>query len=304
MGLFSRRPMRPLNLVDTRALAAFGRGWLLDEESGLDRTTVFAALDSLRQPIYQGVDGERETADELRRHAEEDEWATLGAWQFSRDFLEDEGLEAELTDKALLVLDGMRITNLRLHLPPMDFTRYQELTGAPPPDDGFYGPPVFDSNFGPSRQFYFDQAAAAAAARAPQRIAFAPGVAPAPLGESTNCLWDFGMLVLRGAQTMPRELRDEATVLAPARAAATDVDHALVSTAMAEAVSDPDSYLHGPWSLLGCARFLEDYLDPQLAGGALHERLVDDGLAQLAQGGFLGPGVCVEVLSPYERARL
>lgn len=150
MGLFSRS-REPRNQVDSALLADFGRVWLLGEESGLDRTKAFEALDPLRKPIYYQPDGDLRAAEELRRHAVKGEWETIGAWQFASDFVHDEELERELTDLALLALMKMRITNLRIHLPFGVIQRYEQLTGGPAPDDGFYGPPVFDSHFGPSR---------------------------------------------------------------------------------------------------------------------------------------------------------
>lgn len=151
MGLFSRA-RRSRNLVDSDRIADFGRVWLLQEESGLDPMDAFRELDALRRPLYESPPGDALVADELRRHAAGGEWETLGAWQFARDFVQDEELERELTDLALLVLERMRITNLSIHLPRMDIQRFEELTGAPVPYDGFYGPPVFESHFGPGRE--------------------------------------------------------------------------------------------------------------------------------------------------------
>jgi hypothetical protein len=151
MGLFSRNRVRG-DRVDSERIADFGRFWLLQGESGLDSTAALEAVDQLLRPLYENPPGDAQVAEELRRHAAKGEWEALGAWQFARDFVQDEGLERELTDLALLTLEKMRITNLSIHLPRMDVQRFEELTGAPAPDDGFYGPPVFDSRFGPSRE--------------------------------------------------------------------------------------------------------------------------------------------------------
>jgi hypothetical protein len=138
--------------VDSSLLADFGRAWLLGDQNSLDRMKTFDALNPLREPIYHEPDGDLRAAEELRRHAARGEWEAIGAWQFATDFVRDEDLERELTDLALLTLMKMRITNLRIHLPFGVMGRYEELTSGPVPDDGFYGPPVFDSHFGPSRE--------------------------------------------------------------------------------------------------------------------------------------------------------
>jgi hypothetical protein len=151
VGLFSSS-RQPRDLVDSGRIADFGRVWLLKDESGLDGSAVFAMLDSLRRPLYYQSDGDLQVAEELRRHAAKGEWEAIGAWQFGRDFVQDEELKRELTDLALLTLDKMRITNLSIHLPSMDVQRFEELTGGPAPNDGFFGPPVFDSHFGPTRE--------------------------------------------------------------------------------------------------------------------------------------------------------
>lgn len=151
MGLFSNT-RRPRNLTSSERLADFGRVWLLKDESGLDSMAAFKALDPLRMLLYESPPGEVLVAEELRRHAAEGEWEALGAWQFARDFLQDEELDRELTDLALLTLAGMRITNLSIHLPARDIQRFEELTGGPAPYDGCFGPPRFDSSPGPTRE--------------------------------------------------------------------------------------------------------------------------------------------------------
>ena len=151
MGFFSRN-RETQGRVDSARIADFGRVWLLKEASGLDPMTAFKALDPLRMPLYENPPGDALVAEELRRHASKGEWEALGAWQFARDFVQDDELENELTDLALSTLERMRITNLSIHLPNMDVKRFEELTGAPAPYDGFYGPPVFNSHFGPSRE--------------------------------------------------------------------------------------------------------------------------------------------------------
>jgi hypothetical protein len=148
MGLFGK----PQDLIEPARLADFGRFWLLKEESGLDAGSALSGLDPLRKSLYHDPSAASRIAEELRRCAAKGEWEAIGAWQFSRDFLDDEELERELTDRALLALREMRITNLMIHLPSMDIERFEELTGGPAPDDGFRGPPVFDSHFGPSRK--------------------------------------------------------------------------------------------------------------------------------------------------------
>jgi hypothetical protein len=150
VGLLSRS-RGPRDRVEPGAVADFGRVWLLKEESGLDPMTALEALDPIRKPIYHEPDGTRLAAEELRRHAARGEWEAIGAWQFADDFVDDEELKRELTDLALLTLAKMQITNLAIHIPYGALPRYEELTGGRPPHDGFFGPPAFDSHFGPSR---------------------------------------------------------------------------------------------------------------------------------------------------------
>jgi hypothetical protein len=150
MGLFSRSS-EARNRVDSARLADFGRLWLLREESGLDPTKALEALDGIRKPLYYQPDGDQRAGEELRRHAADGEWKAIGAWQFASDFVRDEELEDELRDLALLALMKMRITNLSIHLPAGAVSRYEELTQGPVPEDGYWGPPAFDSDFGPTR---------------------------------------------------------------------------------------------------------------------------------------------------------
>ena len=304
MGLFSREIGQPKDLARSADVAAFGRFWLLRDASGVDPSAVFAALKPLREPLYAEPNATPRVGEELRRHAGKGEWEAIGAWQFARDFVQDESLSRELTDGALLTLDGMRITNLAIHLPVMDAARFEELTGSPAPNDGFFGPPVFDSHFGPTRQFYFDEAVSASAARRPQRVPSTLGVVPGPVGDAVRSMWDFGQLILRGPDVVSAEIRFEPSTIRPARVAATDVDHDLFLEAVVSHLFADECDHFGPWSLIGAGRFVEDYLDPSLTGCSAHARLVGAGVERLVRDGMLGVSVCVEALSSFERERL
>src|SRR5262249_3397173 len=129
--------------------------------------------------------------------------------------------------------------------------------------DGFFGPPVFDSNYGPSRQFYFDNAIATAAGRTPTRVPSSPGVEPGSIDEAAKAMWNFGLLVHRGPLVVSPDIAFEPNVVRPAIAAATNVDHHRFAELVVEKVLEPRPYVNGgPWPALGAARFIEEYLDP------------------------------------------
>jgi hypothetical protein len=163
---------------------------------------------------------------------------------------------------------------------------------------------VFDSHFGPTRQYYYDHAIAAAAARTPQRIRSSPAVEPTAVGDAVRGLWDFGMLVLRGPLLVNPDVRFEPSTVRAAVAAATDVDHRLFCEQMSVLLAEQAQEGFNGWSYMGSARFLEDYLDSGLGATPLHAGLVDAGLEQLAGIGALGVTVTADVLSAFERARL
>lgn len=296
----------PADLITPGALAQYGRFQFLGPElSGVaDHTAAWALLEPLREGLYSDPQTKQRAIAEIRRHAQQGEWEAVGAWKCAFDMVPDADLEADMTDAALLALAGMRITNLAIHLGPDHLRRFEELTSEPAPNDGFFGPPVFDSNFGPTRQYYFDQAIAAAAARTPERIPNRPGVQPGQLGDAARGLWDFGMLVLRGPLLVNPDIRFEPSTVRSAVKAAKDVDHGLFCEQVSVLLAEQARESFNGWAFMGAARFLEDYLDPELTGSAVHTKLVDAGLEQLAATGILGVGMTVDVLSRFERERL
>lgn len=295
----------PVDLVTPAAFAQYGRVQLLGPElSGVrDADAALAALAPLRERLYRDARSDAQVADEIRRHMRQGEWEAVGAWRFVDDFVADAALAAEADDAALLALARMRITNLAVHLPLRLLGRFRELTSQDPPNDGFFGPPVFDSAFGPSRRYYFDSAVAAAAARSPTRVPSRPGVPPGPLDDALGSLWDFGMLVLRGPLLVGQDARFEPSTVRAAVAAATDVDHELLADALRVALGEQRTDFNG-WAWLGAARFVEDYLDPRLTASPAHAALADEGLRQLTERGLLGLAMPLETLSEFECSRL
>ncbi len=114
---------------------------------------------------------------EVCRHSERGEWEWVGGMEVCPRYLSG---ESELVDAGLQAIRRMRCTNLWMHLAPIDQRRWSDAIGEPVPNDGFVGPPVFASEYGPTRQYYFDAAMTAAASRSVMRIASAAGVEPAP----------------------------------------------------------------------------------------------------------------------------
>jgi hypothetical protein len=308
MTWLARKARPPQDLVSSELLARHGRAELMGwDVAGEDDTfTVFNALAPLRNAALDGaLDGSparKRAIEELRRHAAQGPWETVGAALFVRDFIPDETVVAEFGEARLRALDRMRLTNLAIHLSAADLSAYRRLFDRDPPHDGFFGPPVFDSNYGPTRSYYFDAARAASVARRPMRIAQAQVDAPDSVDELTKGLWDFGMLVLRGPLLVPRDIRDEDEVVRPAATAARGFGHLAFAEAAYHALVEQQSDRFNGWSWAGTARFVEDYLDPALYGSPAHVALIDGALESLA--GFIGVWFPVETLSNLERARL
>lgn len=302
MGLFKRK--KTVDRITSEALADFGRFEFLGrEQSGvLDAYSLVSELVALSYPP-EGP-GYDDVVAELRRHAEKGEWEKVGAWKYVREFLKEGPDVADLIDGGLLTIYAMRVTNLAIHLAPIDTPRFVELTGGPPPNDGFFGPPVFDSHFGPTRQYYFDAAISAAAARQVTRLASAPGVEPGDVEAAVRSMWDFGLLVYRGPLVVASDISFEPNVVKPAVDAATDVDHTLFAERLVNAALDRDSTFYGPWTAIGSARFIEDYLDPAVADSPACIRAIDSGLTQLREAGVIGVGMTPELLTPRQRERL
>lgn len=301
---FWKRERAPLDRISSEELATFGRWEFLKEQSGIDPSGIYNMVLPLGELIFSQVPANRALAvAELHRHAEAGEWEKVGAWKFVREFMDEAPDTQPLIDGGLLAIQRMRVTNLSIHLAPIDTPRYEELTGAPTPNDGFFGPPVFDSSYGPTRQYYFDNAISTAAARVPSRVPARPGVSPGDVGEAAKAMWNFGLLIHRGPLTVAPDIAFEPNVVRPAVQAATDVDHDQFAQRVVERIDDTTGYLYGVWSMLGAARFFEEYLDPSVLRTSAYARALDEGLTLLIQGKLANVAMPIEVLTPraYER---
>lgn len=303
MAFWSKKPQHS-DKISSDALADFGRYEFLGaDQSGIsDAYSLVSALVSSSYPP-EGP-GYRDVVSELRRHAEKGEWEKVGAWKYVRNFLSDGPEVSDLIDGGLLAIHRMRVTNLAIHLAPIDSPRYEELTGERPANDGFFGPPVFDSEFGPTRQYYFDHAIATAVARSITRIESVPGVEPGPIDDAVRCMWDFGMLIYRGPLVVNPDITFEPNVVRPAVTAATGVDHRLFAERLVAGAIDPSSNVYGPWTAIGAARFIEDYLDPSATSSDAWAQATDSGLVQLMDMGAIGVSMSPELLTPKQRERL
>jgi hypothetical protein len=305
MALWSRKST-PVDRISSEALASFGRyEFLGSEQSGVEPGSAYGLVSNLNELVYTQSPADRaQLVAELHRHAEKGEWEKVGAWKYVREFLTEEPDTRDLIDGGLLAIHRMRVTNLSIHLAPIDSPRYIELTGAPPPSDGFFGPPVFDSNFGPTRQYYFDHAIATAAARNITRIQSMPGVEPGPLQSAAKAMWDFGLLVYRGPLVVNPDIQFEPNVLRPAITAATGVNHGIFADRLADAALDTSTYWYGAWTSIGGARFIEEYLDSSAVQTAGYSRLLGSGLDLLTEMGALDVSMSSELLTPRQRERL
>jgi hypothetical protein len=304
MPLWSRRSTAK-DVITSDDLASWGRQQLLGEVSGVDSATTYSLIEPLSMEVYM-PDGKGAwgVIEELKRHVLSGEWAAVGAWKFARDFLADVPGADGLIDAGLLAVDRMRITNLAIHLAPIDRPRYEELTGHAPPNDGFFGPPVFDSNFGPTRHLYFESAVAAAAARRITRLSSNPGIPPATSDGVANAMWDLGMLIFRGPLVVSLDGRFEPAVVRPAATIARDADHAIFAESLLEWLEPHASFAGSFWGYLGAGRFVEDYLDEGLRGSPAHLQLVDRGIQGLASSGLIGIAIAPGIMSPLEQERL
>lgn len=305
MGFWNRNSA-PADRITSEELAEFGRFQFLGDSSGVSFVSISNLISNLGELVFSGNAADRaRMIAELRRHAERGEWEKVGAWKYVREFLSEGEDTQDLIDGGLLAIHRMRVTNLAVHLAPVDAPRYRELTGGGPlPHDGFFGPPVFDSEFGPTRQYYFDNAISTAAARTPTRVRSVRGVEPGPVADAAKAMWNFGLLIHRGPLVVNPEISFEPNVVRTAVAAATDVDHDRFVELVALKVFDRDNYLFGPWASIGAARFAEDYLDPETIRTSAYSQLLDDGLTQLNRDGLLGTAMPVELLSRQAHERL
>ena len=296
-------PKAPGDRISPDALATFGRLQFVgaDTDGVLDAEGALALVEPLQQRLYRDPVSTAAVCDELRRHAARGEWEAVGAWKFAEGSIADEALEVQMRDLALLAIAKMRVTNLGIHLAIPAVERYRQLTGERVPNDGFWGPPVFDSEYGPTRQYYLDSAVAAQAGRRPRRVPSAPGVAPGNALQARNSLWDFGMLMIRGPLVVPSDIKDEATAVRGALQVASNVDHRLFVDAVLRVLRQDTSY---GWSYYGLLRLIGDYLDPALHATALHEQVADEAFFHgHAAGMIAGPNFTRGVLSSFERER-
>jgi hypothetical protein len=190
------------------------------------------------EPLMAGPPGHQQTVTRLNGLATtHGGWVAIGAWkvmlEFSSDLM-DEGRDA------LVACHDVGVTNLAIHMPPVEAGVWRRIFDFPPPHDGFFTPPVFSTPNGPQKTDYFKAAATAAVTRCPERLDHAPGVAPVetPPSPSTSAatstsavtstaaaferslaysLWDFGQLLLIGAHVVQEERRYEPAILAQAR---------------------------------------------------------------------------------------
>ena len=305
MALF-RRNSQIVDRITSEDLAQYGRYKFLGAEpSGMPIGSADGLISSLNELVYTRAPADRASlVAELGRHADKGDWEKVGAWKYVREWLDEAADTLELIDGGLLAIHRMRVTNLGLHLAPIDMPRYIELTGGPPPNDGFFGPPVFDSKYGPTRQYYFDHAIATATARRVTRIESAPRVEPGPVEEAAKAAWDFGLLVYRGPLVVNHDIQFEPHVVRPLVQAATGVDHVLFTDRLADAVLDDRWSDYGAWSAIGGARFVEEYLDPSAVDSDGYKRLLDEGLTSLRERNLIGTAFARELLTPPQQDRL
>lgn len=298
MGFF-RRARAPRDRITAEALARFGRYDFVGHEAEPGLIDAWGLIRPLAEALQGPTPDLAGVCDELERHADQGPWSAVGGWRFARECITDETALTVATERGMHAVVEMRITNLAFHLGAIDVPHYERIAGEPPPNDGFFGPMTFDSEFGPDRQHYFDQAVAVAADRRPARLRQVPGVDPGPLERDASNLWDFGQLMLRGPLVVGSDVRFEpATVRAAARVAS-EADHTLFVRRVQEAL-DANQYAE-LWSYVGAGRFVEDYLDPALTGSPIHRMLVVRGLGDLLARGMVGRSFTVDALSPFER---
>jgi hypothetical protein len=287
MSFWSSR-RRPADTITAGQLASYGRYEFLGaDQSGIEDG--YALIVDLASRIYGGDPAAHaEVRGELRRHAEQDEWEKVGAWKFAAGYLERDEVVGEMIDGGLLALARMRVANLGFVLPYSDVSRYEELTGGPVPNNKFFGPPVFESEYGPSRQYYVESAVTALARRSITRLGQHPGVhAPGPR-EAAECLHNFGLLIHLGPLAVGPSNKIEGIVVQPAVRGASSSDHLdFMQQIAAEMLSD-DTRVGGGFGPIGAARFAEDYLSSDVLCSAAYRQLLDKGLRNLIAAGDPG----------------
>jgi hypothetical protein len=241
---------------------------------------------------------------EVTRHSRRGVWESIGGWKFAREYLAG---EFALVDAGLETVRSMRCTNLAMHLAPIDQRRWAEAIGAPVPNDGFIGPPVFDSEYGPTRQYYFDAARDAARRRSVARIPSALGVEPSPFLPDhavENGLDSLAMLVYRGPLLVNPDKRSEHDLVLPAIMSARGADHRIFVERLADLILGDSLARTSPWGALGAALFIEDYLETSAVDTPGYDRLLMHGLPMLRALGWLGVTMTAETLTDRQRSRL
>ena len=294
----------PQDRMTPEWLAQYGRYKFLccDTAGVFDEMVVVGSFIADLYP--QDTPGYAAVLAEVARHAERGEWERVGGWKFARDYLTG---ESALVDGGLNAIRRMRCTNLGIHLAPIDQRRWSEVIGEPVPNDGFVGPPVFDSEFGPTRQYYFDAAMTAAASRSVTRLSSATGAEPGPFGPDHQVeggLGNLAMLVYRGPLLVNPANSFEPGLVRPAVACAQGADHTIFTDRLADVVLSDSLSRHSPWGALGAALFIEDYLDPSAVEAAGYDRLLVHALSFLLENGWLGVNFSAEQLTLRQRARL
>lgn len=313
MGFWGRSRGMP-DIISSNQLAEFGRRRFVKYWTGFSKDEPeFQLVAPLEAVACQSPAGRARAIAELGRHAADGDWQKVGAWKFAWLYLQRDAdiaksIEADiaqLIDDGLLTVSRMRVTNLGQHLAKLQASRYRQLTGLDIPDDGFIGPPVFDSNYGHGRQYYLDNAVTAASHRSVTRLQPAPGKVPEPISTWVVVRMDnLGRLVYRGPLMVEEEHRNEPLLMQDAIAAATGFDHVLFADRLSEAMTAPSSYGDGVWSRLGAARFVEDYLHTDARKTRGYQVLLDSALRLLLKEGLLGFMVAPELLTPIQRTRL
>jgi hypothetical protein len=285
---FWKSARRPADVITAEQLAAYGRYEFLGAgQSGIEDG--YPLIVDLASRIYTGDPAAHaEVNGELRRHAERGEWEKVGAWKFAAAYLGREQDVADLIDGGLLALARMRVANLGFVLPFGDMPRYEELTGGPVPNNKFFGPPVFDSDYGPSRQYYVDNAVSALDGRSATRLSHHPGVSVPDPREAAECLHHFGLLIYLGPLAVSPNDKIEAIVLWPAVRDASAADHAVFIQQVAAELLADDPEVGGGFAPIGAARFAEEYLLPEVLNTEDYRRLLDRGLRNLIDAGDPG----------------
>lgn len=308
MAWWSRKERQPENLIPSEMLAEYGRFAFLGPDGYEGSIEHGLPAWELISPLVLGMgtpDGRARVLSELRRHGAEGEWQRVGAWKIVGEYDGvDYGADAQdIVESGYRALLDMRVTNVRRFLGFGEWDLWQELIGSPPPDD-FAGPPVFDSIFGPSRSYYFDQIIAASA-RQVTRLPEDLGVVPGELDGVARSVWSFGLLLYRGEKRVHVDIRFEPSVVQPAVAAASHVDHMQFIDELARTILKGDElFRDAPWAALGAARFAEEYLQPRAVGAAGYARLADFALRGVLDGGLIDYDIPLDVFTSLQRARL